>query len=57
MSKKIGLVLEGGGLRGIYTAGVLDCLMEHSIELPYVIGVSIGACNGSSYISKQIGRN
>ncbi|WP_047986511.1 patatin-like phospholipase family protein [Ornithinibacillus californiensis] len=53
----IGLVLEGGGSRGVYTAGVLHHLMEEDIYLPYVIGVSAGACNGSSYISRQIDRN
>ena len=53
----IGLVLEGGGMRGIYTAGVLDYFLEQNIEIPYVIGVSAGACMGSSYISKQHGRN
>lgn len=53
----IGLVLEGGGMKGIYTAGVLDSLMEEQIYLPYVIGVSAGACQGISYVSKQQGRN
>lgn len=53
----IGLVLEGGGMRGIYTAGVLDYFLEQNIDIPYVIGVSAGACMGSSYISKQHGRN
>ncbi|MBU5485623.1 patatin family protein [Clostridium sp. MSJ-11] len=55
--EKIGLVLEGGGMRGLYTAGVLDFFMEKNLYFPYVIGVSMGACNGTSYISKQIGRN
>lgn len=49
----IGLVLEGGGMRGIYTSGVLDFLMEKDIYTPYVIGVSAGACNACSYVSKQ----
>ncbi|MEA4827396.1 patatin-like phospholipase family protein [Clostridium sp. JNZ J1-5] len=53
----IGLVLEGGGMRGIYTAGVLDFFMEKDLYFPYVIGVSAGACNATSYISKQKGRN
>ncbi|MBP3448095.1 MAG: patatin family protein [Clostridia bacterium] len=53
---KIGLVLEGGGMRGIYTVGVLDCLMEEQFNADYVIGVSAGACNGISYVSKQKGR-
>lgn len=55
--KNIGLVLEGGGSRGVYTAGVLHYLMEENIYLPYVIGVSAGACNGSSYVSRQLDRN
>ncbi|MBP2034029.1 putative patatin/cPLA2 family phospholipase [Clostridium algifaecis] len=54
---EIGLVLEGGGMRGVYTAGVLDFFMEKNLYFPYVIGVSAGACNAASYISKQIGRN
>ncbi|MFL0194109.1 patatin family protein [Clostridium sp. WILCCON 0269] len=53
----IGLVLEGGGMRGLYTAGVLDFFMEKNLYFPYVIGVSMGACNASSYISRQKGRN
>ncbi len=53
---KIGLVLEGGGMRGIYTVGVLDCLMEEHFWADYVIGVSAGACNGASYVSRQKGR-
>ncbi len=53
---KIGLVLEGGGMRGIYTIGVLDCLMDEKFRADYVIGVSAGACNGLSYVSNQKGR-
>ena len=41
--KKTGLVLEGGGMRGIYTAGVLDVFMENGITFDGVIGVSAGA--------------
>ncbi len=55
--KDIGLVLEGGGMRGIYTAGVLEHFMEQDLYLPYVIGVSAGACFGASYLSRQRGRN
>ncbi len=47
------LVLEGGALRGVYTAGVLDVLMKYNIEANYVLGVSAGALNGMNYISKQ----
>ena len=52
-----GLVLEGGGMRGIFTVGVLDNLMDHHISFPYVIGVTAGASNGISYISRQRGRS
>jgi len=53
---KTGLVLEGGGVRGIYTAGVLDVFMENGIEFDGVIGVSAGACFGCNYKSGQTGR-
>lgn len=56
MAEKTGLVLEGGGMRGIYTAGVLDVLMEHHITFDGVIGVSAGAVHGSGFVSGQIGR-
>ncbi len=52
-----GLVLEGGGMRGVYTAGVLEYFMEQDFYLPYVIGVSAGACNATSYLARQRGRN
>ncbi|MRG85852.1 patatin-like phospholipase family protein [Salinibacillus xinjiangensis] len=55
--KNTGLVLEGGGMRGVFSAGVLQYLMEQELYFPYVIGVSAGACNGSSYISRQKERN
>lgn len=51
-----GLVLEGGGMRGSYTAGVLDAFIDMEIEFPRCIGVSAGACNALSYIAKQRGR-
>ena len=50
------LVLEGGGLRGVFTCGVLDCFMDHGITFPFTVGVSAGACNGLSYMSGQRGR-
>ena len=53
---KIGLILEGGANRGIFTAGVLDYFMEQGLYLPYVVSVSVGSCNAMSYVSKQIGR-
>lgn len=51
-----GLILEGGGMRGVFTSGVLDNLMDRGIRFPYTIGVSAGACNGISYMSEQRGR-
>jgi predicted patatin/cPLA2 family phospholipase len=56
ITPKSGLVLEGGGMRGVFTCGVLDSLMDRGIRLPYAIGVSAGACNGLSYMSGQRGR-
>ncbi len=55
-TENIGLVLEGGGMRGVFTCGVLDYFMDNNIYFPYTIGVSAGACNGLSYISRQRGR-
>ena len=52
----VGLVLEGGGMRGVFTSGVLDCFLDHGITFPYCASVSAGACNGLSYMSKQRGR-
>lgn len=52
-----GLVLEGGGHRGIYTAGVLDVLLENKITVDGVIGVSAGAIHGSNFVSHQVGRS
>ena len=51
ITPRSGLVLEGGGLRGVFTCGVLDNLMDRGIHFPYTIGVSAGACNGLSYMS------
>lgn len=55
IDNQTGLVLEGGGMR-VFTCGVLDYLMDHDIRFPYTIGVSAGACNGLSYMSRQRGR-
>ncbi|RHJ91379.1 patatin-like phospholipase family protein [Parabacteroides bouchesdurhonensis] len=57
IDNKTGLVLEGGGMRGIFTVGVLDCFMDNDIRFPYTIGVSAGASNGISYASWQRGRS
>ena len=48
-----GLVLEGGGMRGVFTSGVLDAFMKFNIYFKYVVAVSAGACNGLSYMSRQ----
>jgi predicted patatin/cPLA2 family phospholipase len=56
INEKTGLVLEGGGMRGIFTIGVLDNFMDRGVHFPYVIGVSAGACNALSYMSGQRGR-
>ena len=50
---KTGLVLEGGGMRCVFTSGVLDAFMKHQLYFNYVVAVSAGACNGMSYISRQ----
>jgi len=56
MEIKYGLILEGGAMRGMFTAGVLDVFMENDIKFNGVIGVSAGATFGCNYISHQIGR-
>ena len=53
---KTGLILEGGAMRGMFTAGVMDVLMEAGVEFDGAIGVSAGACFGCNYKSRQIGR-
>lgn len=53
---KTGLVLEGGGMRGLFTAGVMDVLMEHGIRFDGIVGVSAGATFGCNYKSRQPGR-
>lgn len=54
--KRKGLILEGGATRGVFTAGVLDYLMEKEYYFPYVVGVSAGSCNAIDYVSRQKGR-
>ena len=53
----VGLILEGGGTRGAYTSGVLETLLQNNVEFPTVYGISAGACNALSYISRQSNRN
>lgn len=56
IAMKKGLIMEGGAMRGMFTAGVIDVMMEHGIEFDGAIGVSAGACFGCNYKSRQIGR-
>ena len=53
INRNTGLVLEGGGMRGVFTSGVLDAFMKHQLYFRYIVAVSAGACNGLSYISRQ----
>ena len=53
---KKGLILEGGAMRGLFTAGVIDVMMENEIEFDGAVGVSAGAAFGCNYKSHQIGR-
>ena len=55
--QRLGLVLEGGAMRGIYTAGVLDVFLEAGIMPDVVVGVSAGALHGCSYVAGQKGRS
>ena len=54
--KHTALVLEGGGMRGVFTSGVLDWMIDHDITFPYLVGVSAGSSNALSYASHQRGR-
>lgn len=56
MKQKIGLVMEGGAMRGLFTAAIIDVLMEQEIQADGVIGISAGATFGCNYLTKQIGR-
>lgn len=51
------LILEGGGMRGVYTAGILDYFLEQGLEFSSVYGVSAGALNGANFVSRQHGRS
>ena len=53
LERNTGLVLEGGGMRGVFTSGVLDAFMKYERYFQYVVAVSAGACNGMSYMSRQ----
>ena len=54
--KHTALVLEGGGMRGVFTSGVLDWMIDHDITFPYLVGVSAGSSNALSFASHQRGR-
>jgi predicted patatin/cPLA2 family phospholipase len=54
---RLGLILEGGGMRGVYTAGVLDCMADYKLWTDGIIGVSAGATHGCNFRSRQRGRN
>lgn len=56
MNSKYGLVLEGGALKGIFTAGVLDYFIEKNLKFPYICGVSMGACVAINTVTGQEGR-
>ena len=56
-SHRLGIVVEGGGIRGIYAAGVLDALLELKLPVKGVIGVSAGAIHACSFVSGQKGRS
>ncbi|MGN0777480.1 MAG: patatin family protein [Candidatus Ventricola sp.] len=53
---KTGLVLEGGAMRGMYTAGVIDSFLDHDVQVDGILAVSAGACFGCNLFSKQRGR-
>ncbi|MBQ8619983.1 MAG: patatin family protein [Clostridia bacterium] len=53
---KVGLVLEGGAMRGLYSAGVIDRFLDHDIHVDTILGVSAGACFGCNLFSRQRGR-
>ena len=53
---KVGLVLEGGSLRGLYSAGVMDIMMDNNIDVDCIVGTSAGALFGPNYFSNQKGR-
>lgn len=57
MKHTTGLVVEGGGMKCAYNAGILDSFLEHDISVDYCIGVSAGAGNLASYLAGQKGRN
>lgn len=53
INRNTGLILEGGGMRGVFTSGVLDAFMKYKLYFHYTVAVSAGACNGLSYASRQ----
>lgn len=57
MKYEAALVLEGGGMRGAYTQGVLDAFMQHDIDFTYIVGISVGSANAMNFMSGQKGRS
>ena len=55
--KNTGLILEGGANRGVFTAGVLDCMQDYGVYLPYIAAVSAGSFNAMDYAARQRGRS
>ena len=53
----LGMIDVGGGMRGIYTDGIYDYLLDHQITFDYCLGVSAGSANLMSYLALQRGRN
>lgn len=56
LDRNLGLVLEGGGMRGVFTSGALDYMLDRDLRFAYGVSVSAGACNGLSFMSRQRGR-
>lgn len=56
MNEKTGIILEGGAMRSIFTAGILDFYLDKNIDIPNVLAVSAGGYAGMNYVSKQKGR-
>lgn len=56
MSQRVGIILEGGAMRGIFTAGVMDLLLDKGVNIPNVLAISAGAYAGMNYVSGQRGR-
>ncbi len=56
-NKEVALAIQGGGVRGAFSSGVIDVLIEEGIYFPYILGVSSGVLNACNYVSKDVGRS